>query len=673
MRSAIRLLSFLCATVTLSAATFTFQIADGDRGQWAEALSSIGLSELKSGAADVIVVPAGSPMRPEYEIRVNHGALLILEGASPVADAYGFKVPTLPDAKPVNVRSVVDERASKLGIVWEEAVPVARFEIPKSATVFAYEKWEKVPLLAGFKQGDGAVLWVATPLGNRGYSRYPYIAQALTDLGLTAPLRAPKLWAFFDSSYRTRVDLEYLAPKWRAAGISALHVAAWHYWERDPQADAYLDKLIQACHRNAIQVYAWVELPHVSERFWNDHPEWREKTAIGQDAQLDWRKLMNLTNRSAFAAVSVGLRELTSRFDWDGVNLAELYFESLEGIDNPARFTPLNRDVRADFQARQGYDPVDVFSPDSARFWAKSPNSLSAFLDYRADLALRQQTEWIAQIEDIRKTKPWLDLTLTHVDDRLDTTMREKIGADTAKTLPLLLSHDFTFLVEDPATTWSLGPQRYPQIAARYVGVNPRPERLAVDINIVERYQDVYPTKQQTGLELFQLVHAASSAFPRVTLYFENSILTPDWNLLGASSAIVDRIEGTVSRRVIDSPRGVGLAWKGAATLDGKPWPAQNADWLWLPPGAHVVEASTKEPALRLLDLNADLLSATATPNGMEFVYRSSARAFAVLDREPGTLEIDGEPVPSTGKLLQLPRGQHIVTLTLDAVKRSGL
>ena len=141
-----------------------------------------------------------------------------------------------------------------------------------------------------------------------------------------------RLWAFFDSSYRSRVDLDYFAARWRAAGIGALHVAAWHYWERDPQADEYLRKLIEACHRHAIPVYAWLELPHVSEKFWDDHPEWREKTALLQDAQLDWRKLMNLTNRAAFAAVAQGMRDLTGRFDWDGVNLAELYFESLEGV-----------------------------------------------------------------------------------------------------------------------------------------------------------------------------------------------------------------------------------------------------------------------------------------------------------------------------------------------------
>ena len=73
-----------------------------------------------------------------------------------------------------------------------------------------------------------------------------------------------------------------------------LHIAAWRNMEPDDERDQYLRGLIAACHRNAILTYAWLELPHVSETFWADHPEWCEKTALGQDAKLDWRKLMNL-------------------------------------------------------------------------------------------------------------------------------------------------------------------------------------------------------------------------------------------------------------------------------------------------------------------------------------------------------------------------------------------
>jgi hypothetical protein len=78
--------------------------------------------------------------------------------------------------------------------------------------------------------------------------------------------------------------------------------------------DEYLRKLIDACRRNGILVYAWLELPHVSEKFWDDQPAWREKTAVLQDAQLDGRKLMNLTNLDCFRAASAGVKELISNF-----------------------------------------------------------------------------------------------------------------------------------------------------------------------------------------------------------------------------------------------------------------------------------------------------------------------------------------------------------------------
>ncbi len=119
-------------------------------------------------------------------------------------------------------------------------------------------------------------------------------------------------------------------------------------------------------------------------------------------------------------------------------------------------------------------------------------------------------------MEAIRKSKPHLDLALTHVDDRFDSTMREKIGADASRVLPMLAQHDLTFLIEDPATIWNLGPQRYPQIAARYNALTKSQEKLAIDINIVERYQDVYPNqttdRQRSCFNWFTWLRARSSA-----------------------------------------------------------------------------------------------------------------------------------------------------------------
>src|SRR5205085_4930839 len=136
--------------------------------------------------------------------------------------------------------------------------------------------------------------------------------------------------------------------------------------------------------------------------------------------------------------------------------------------------------------------------------------------------------------------------------------MRDAIGADAARVLPLLNQHNFTFLIEDPATVWHLGAERYRQIAQRYVALTPHREKLAIDLNIVERYQNVYPTKQQTGTELFQLVHQAATSFDRVALYFENSLLLADLPLLSAAAAAVTKVERVAGRLVVDSPGGAG-------------------------------------------------------------------------------------------------------------------
>ena len=654
------------ASAEVPPALFHFHIAGDEPGPWPAILSSIGLVESGAGAAGVVVVRAGlAAAAPQWLDRAGQGAVVVVEGESGLAEALGFR----PGPKRVAARNVLDARDPKLAIVWERALELPVWEVPEQATVFARERWGGAPLMAGFRRGAGGILWLAVTPGERGYERFPYLPQALCDLGLRPPLNSRRLWAFFDSSYRLRVDLDYFAARWRKAGIGALHVAAWHYFEPDPERDAYLGRLIEACHRNAIAVYAWLELPHVSERFWADHPEWREKTALEQDAHLDWRRLMNFQNQECAAAVEKGVGALVERFDWDGVNLAELYFESLEGHANPARFTPLNKEVRFAFREVRGFDPLELFDAASPRHHAKDGVALRAFLDFRADLARRLQEDWIGRIDRMRRGNRRLDLVLTHVDDRFDSGMRDRIGADAAKLLPLIERHDFTFLVEDPATVWHLGPQRYPQIAERYRPIAPRADRLAIDINIVERYQDVYPTKRQTGAELFQLVHVAARAFPRVALYFENSILPPDLGLLASAAAVVDRLERNGARLVVDSPRGIGVPWNGPALVNGRLWPAADGNTVWLPPGAHAIEAAPAPPRLRLVDFNGELRTAAALPEGIEFSYQSASRALAVVERKPVSLEVDGDSAAiegiegAAGFVLFLPRGQHVVVV----------
>src|SRR5260370_27494551 len=192
-----------------------FCVIGADSGGWPQILSSVGFVRQDSDLAKIFVLRLATPASKQWADRVEHGAYVILEGESPVAESFGFH----GGKEQVRVGSIVDARRAKLPIVWKDALEIPRFTIPKDAQVFAKERWTGAPVLAGYRRGAGAVLWVAAAPGQGGYERFPYVLHALADLGLATPFRAGRLWAFFDYSYRPRRDLDYFPARRRASAV----------------------------------------------------------------------------------------------------------------------------------------------------------------------------------------------------------------------------------------------------------------------------------------------------------------------------------------------------------------------------------------------------------------------------------------------------------------------
>jgi hypothetical protein len=650
MRFSLVVASFL---ISLSAGTAStgFAVLGAAGEGWKPLLRSIGFVETSPEAARMVAVGRDAKAE-DWLAKIDNGAVVLLDGDSPLARALGF----LPGRGAVRVSRVRDARDPGLRIRWKEPLEVPVVRAPAAARIFATDTSRRVPLMAAVTRGRGVALWLAVPPGGEGYERFPYLPQALADLGVQPRFQARRLWAFFDPAFRLRANAETLAAGWRSAGIAAVHVGVWDHFESDPDQDRYLSDLIAACHRHAILVYAWLELPHVSDRFCADHPKWRERTARLKDARVDWRLLMNLADPACRAAVVRGVRGLLARFDWDGVNLAELYFDGIEGLANQAEFTPMNGGMRREFQALKGFDPLELFRG------RRDPLRLRTFLDYRADLVAGLQEQWIEELAGIGG----LDVVLTHVDDRFDTTMHDALGADAERLLRLLDRHSMSFIIEDPATVWRLGPKRYAEIARRYAPLTSHQDRLGVDINVVDRGGRAYPTEKQTGAELLELIHTASESFARVAFYSEFTVLEEDLPFLAAASAVVTRAEERDGRLTVESPRGAGVRWNGPALVDGQPWPVQDGAVVWLPPGGHVLEPAAMPPPAAVLDFSGDLESARLTPEGIELAYHSGSRALAVLNRKPVGLTVDGRDVPldllpagPEGHVVRLPSGAH--------------
>jgi len=254
--------------------------------------------------------------------------------------------------------------------------------------------------------------------------------------------------------------------------------------------------------------------------------------------------------------------------------------------------------------------------------------------------------------------------------------MRDAVGADAARLLKLLDRHELTFVIEDPATVWHLGPKRYATIAEQYRPLTPRQDRLGVDINVVERGQVTWPTRQQTGVELVQLIHVAAESFRTVMFYYTGSISAVDAPLLPFASAVVSRSEPAGDGLLVDSPYGVGVRFAGPVTLDGEPWPVRDAMRVWLPPGRHLVRPSAEKTAVLATDFNGTLTAATAEPDGIELSYSASSRAFVRLDRKPLRLLVDAREAPLRARasfVVQLPRGTHKARVVVEDLPAQGL
>lgn len=542
--------------------------------------------------------------------------ITILQGNGPAVERFG--IDEEPEAVPV--RQISDAHNPRIPISWSASEIIHRTHLPADFKVFAWEKCSNAPVLAGRHDSGGIVLWIATSPGERGFQRYPYLIQALMDLGIPAPSRAANIWAFFDSAYRIRADVDYLAQRWRDAGISTLYVAAWHNMEPDGDRDHYLTKLIDACHRHAILVYAWLELPYMGERFWADHPQWREKTALGQDAQIGWRKLINLQNPECSRAAASQIGNLVDRFDWDGINLAELAFES----QPPEGFTPLNNDVRSEFKEIADVDPLFLFDSTAVRSKEKD---LQTFLAFRSVLASRLQSEWLKNLENSQKTKPYLDLVLTVRDINSDLLIR-----------------------------------------------NPAGDKLGLDLRVVARDGSTYPTPKTTGVELLQSIHAASRSFRNVAVYAENTIETADLPLIGAAAARVQVIRQEPGKMELELKEQSRIEWPTSdpVTMDGQPWPIRYGRFVITTAGHHTIASQSDSPQsggspFTITDFNGDIQSATVSKTELDIAYLSRTRALVTFDQNVAALEVDGAPFWKATEIkpsnwAMLPAGQHLVT-----------
>ena len=600
---------------------------------------------------------------------VEKGGSLIIEGKTPLSQKMGF---------------LFESREARIAEVKELSMPAENVRWNPPATFYPFTTSEAIILskdlhsdrpLAVVKQiGKGKVLFLGAlldPWTPFGLSRFPYLPYYLKNfLGVPFLIRNDNLEYYFDPGLRQNTSWEKLVVRWKESGTKIVYLATWHFY-KDYRFDYRY--FLDLCHNHGIAVYAWFEFPQITPLLWNEHPEWREKTASGRDARPHWRELMNLANPQARQAAGEFMEKILTEFDWDGVNLAELNFDTNKGAQDPANFTPMNMDVRKAFQESRGFDPLELFRPASARYWTKNPAAFKTFLDFRASLVKDLHAFFLNGIETIKKKKgvDW-EVIVTAMDSLLHPEIIEECGINTSDIISLMDSFPFTLQVEDPARSWMKAPTRYRDYYETYRNYVKDSRRLMFDINVIAR-RDVratnLPSLTPCGVELATTLYYAFTPSGRAGIYSEYTANPFDLDILPFVARVGIEVKEEKDRLTITASRPFTLLTVNSSdlpTLDGQPWPFYSSTEVSIPAGRHAL--SFKKARLldfRLLShrmsFDAEVGSFVREGNIYKLHYQSPIPTSLTFSRPLEAVRVDAKKIPLSADKsgVILPRGEH--------------
>lgn len=621
---------------------------------------------------------------------VRTGGNCITDGKSDLSIELGIKYTgaTLPLIR------LRDRLFPEEPIAWKIPESYTKFESEEYDQVFAVEEETEAPVVIGRSFEDGKFLYLGArfdPISDAGFSRFPFLLEYVQRFFSLSPVvKRDALELYFDPGYRNTISIEDLVQRWAANGVRAIHAAAWHTY---PKYTYDYERLIELCHANGMLVYAWIEPPQVSQKFWLEHTQWREKNYLGKDVRASWRYPMAMTDRACLQEMTHEYRTFLRSFDFDGVNIAEVYFESgVNGPEEPSFLTPMHVSARNDFKNEHGFDPAKLLDSASSYFWKKNPTAWKKFEDYRVE-KLRWVNEKLLQLaEEIRRTRTGFDVVYTALDNLGSPSLRRSQGVDVETILALRKTYQFRLLVEDPLARWSEDPRRYIDIANEYKrrGISD----VMLDLNILgfrnAEQPTIFPTLIQTGLEAFALTSVAFQHADRTVLYAESSVNPQDFPMLCFAAASRVHVQRTDFGYQVSSPVSFSLSLGEEVpfiTIDNAIHSSSGDGKYLIPAGNHSIRAkgirehmfSTNLVHANILSITGNLLYEREEERSLDFGYTADMRCLVSLNKAPVTLFIDGVESPlqvlkgNDRFSLFLPPGRHHIHIVTKSTVSYGV
>jgi len=586
---------------------------------------------------------------------VEKGGNLITDRKNKLIEKFGIKFAETEH----KIQALQDKFYTQEHIVMKYSQLGSYFDYDDKDEVLCEDASNGTAVVIGKKYGSGKLIYFNIPFDSNsklGYSNFPYMLEYVQNyFGLNPVFKRENLEFYFDPGYRQNSSTENLVKMWVRQGIHVIHVAGWHQY---PKYTYDYARLIKIAHANGILVYAWLEPPQVNQKFWNQHPEWREKNYKGEDVRPSWRYPVALTDEDCFQAMLKEFSKFLQSYEFDGVNVGELYFESGKGFSNPNMFTPMHPSARKEISKKYKIDLSQIFNPQSEFFWEKNKYVRESVTQYRIDKVTEFNERLVQEIMKIANKKSGYQVIVTIMDSYGAPELKEELGMDASRIIELQKKYGFYLQIEDPASKWSLEPNRYQQIGELYVKKGIDRPKLLLDLNILHfrTKEEVtpFPTLIQTGIESYNLINSSALGAPAFTIYSESSTNPQDLSLFSYASASDVDYKYTENGYEVNSATSfeIKLPKKiSIISIDDQNLIGSRDNIFLIPAGKHIInfhregvtDFSTAKLQPQILSFTGNILSVNYGMRQVEFTYESNIRALVSLTREPSSVKVDNQ------------------------------
>ncbi len=561
---------------------------------------------------------------------------VITSGYSPLSDALGIeKTPRI-----IQVKEIQDLAYPGVKIMGSMPESLHVFEAPGDA-VYIYQDLESgEPLMVSSSKGRGKFLY-SGPLfdskSSQGITRYPhFLTHVFQTFNLFPLLRGKGAEVFFNPVEREDTAAEDLIKFWRRSGVKIIHAAGWHVY---PEWTYDYEQLISLAHNNSMLVYAWLEPPLVHEKFWLEHPEWREKNALGGNPEETWRHPMALGDPKARTEAIKEWKRILGAYPWDGVTVNRLGFEASFPPD-PKIMTPFHSSVRLRFKVKNDFDPIELFNANSPFYWRKNTPALKKYMDFRRQLSEEYTDALLKMLEEFRKEQDrFIEIILTYDARRTDP------GISVSKAQKINTEHNVLWqYIPEPEKAW----------------INPSPPFDILQLTISPNqngkgFIPEAPTSYPTGTALYQKLRELVRDSQRYIIYSENSLYEVDTQMLPFVMSSERSLLWGEDQLHIQSEKGGEVLFTGEKfkklQMDGTFAGSFYNNRLLVPSGEHTLQIKSGswgglvplKSKTRVVDFSGNLRKIDVKWRGVTVDYEADRGSYLVITDEPLKITQNGE------------------------------